>query len=237
MLHAGKILYGSDASKVIYYHDIHSKHSFTNMSTHVELFRKHIEILRKESFHTVELIKKKTNEVEITFDDGFRGIYENFSTLQDLKVPVRIFLIVDFIGKKEYLSKNEINELLACGLVRIGSHTLTHENLDKMHKDKAQSEVCDSKKKLEDLFGIEIDTLCYPRGKFSDEIVGLAKSCGYARQYSCLPGDYFDSFKPDILNRSLVQNANKEEFRLILHGGDKIFFKRYLKQQYRKNSL
>ena len=233
MLHLGDLLYGSRESKVIYYHDIHSKTRFTPMSTPLSLFEKHLEIIAEERFHVVDEIREEINETEITFDDGFRGLYENFSAILEHNVPVRVFLISDFIGQKDYLTRQEIEEMMATKLLKIGSHTLSHRNLDVMDDEEARKELCDSKKRLEDLFGTEIESICYPRGKFNDRTVEIARECGYEKQYSCLPGSYFRPFKPDMINRSLVQNAQEKEFRLILKGADHIFRKRYLQQQYR----
>ncbi len=236
MLGAGRLLYGNSGCRVIYYHDIHSKRSFTGMSTPLALFRRHLEIIREEAFRPVPSPGEGSREVEITFDDGFRGIYENFSILEEYGIPVRIFLVSDFIGKENYLAEKEISELLETGLVQIGSHTVSHRNLDTMEEREAAKEICDSKKRLEELFGVPVDTLCYPRGKFNDSTIRIAKECGYSLQYSCLPGSCTDPFKPGMVNRSLVQNADDFEFRSILYGADRIFYRRYLSQQYRRST-
>ena len=82
------------------------------------------------------------------------------------------------------------------------------------------------------MFGITVDTLCYPRGKFTDEVIELARAAGYEKQYTCLPGAYDHPFKKGLVNRSLIQHASQNEFGYILNGADRMFHKRYLKQQY-----
>ena len=124
--------------------------------------------------------------------------------------------------------------MLSTGLLRIGSHTKTHSDLDKLSNNEITNELKSSKDALEDIFGIEIDSLCYPRGRFTDTVVETAKSIGYKKQYSCLPGGYFEPFEEGLINRSLVQDATPQEFTLILKGADRIFHKRYLQQHYHK---
>ena len=232
LLYTGKIIYGDAKSKVIYYHDIHDNTKYTDMSTSIELFKKHMKILNKKGYKPVSHIKKEEKEIEITFDDGFRGIYENFAFFTENEIPLQIFLISGFIGKPDYLEKSQINRMLETGLLTIGSHTKTHRNLDSMDDKTALKELAESKKRLEDMFGIEIKNLCYPRGKFTERTIKLAKECGYEKQYCCLPGAYFEPFREGLVNRSLVQHADEAEFEKILDGADRIFFKRYLKQQF-----
>ena len=234
ILSFGSLLFKNDKSKVIYYHDIHDRKKYTDMSTPIELFKKHINILHECGYKPVSEIKNSEKEVEITFDDGFRGIYENFSFFVDNDIPVQIFLISSSIGEKGYLEKAQIEQMLETGLLTIGSHTVSHKNLDSMDETTAAHELRESKKSLEDMFGMEVKTLCFPRGKFSDTTIRLALELGYEKLYCCLPGDYYDPFKEGLINRSLVQHADETEFKRILQGADKIFFNRYLKQQYRR---
>lgn len=225
-------IYKNTASKVIFYHDIHALKAFTDMSTPIELFKKHISVLQEEGYTIVPEIQNPEEELLITFDDGFRGLYENFSFFIERKIPVKIFLIVDFIGQDNYLRKEEIKEMLNSGLLSIGSHTCSHPNLDTLASEEIHSELHDSKVLLEEMFDQNISEICYPRGKFSDDVIFVAKKVGYKTQYSCLPGALNTPFRRGVVNRSLVQNASPSEFKSILKGADKMFFKRYLRQQY-----
>ena len=225
-------LLANQDSKVIYYHDIHSTKRYTDMSTDIMLFRQHMNILKQKGYITVTNISSPKNEIEITFDDGFQGIYENFSLFLENKIPVRVFLISGFIGKKNYMDKNQIEELLKTGLFTIGSHTVCHENLNELDDNKAFYEIKKSKEDLEDMFGEEVDTFCYPRGRFTNKTIEHTWNAGYKRQYTCLPGSYLSPFRTGLINRSLVQHATIKEFSYILDGADRVFHKRYLNQQY-----
>ena len=52
------IFYFRKRSKVIFYHDIHSDKQFTEMSTSIDLFKKHIRILRNSGYDIVANITK-----------------------------------------------------------------------------------------------------------------------------------------------------------------------------------
>ena len=78
ILKLGKIIYNNDDSKIIFYHDVHSDKKYTDMSTPMELFKEHIKIIKENGFEIVPKITKKKNQIMITFDDGFKGLYDNF---------------------------------------------------------------------------------------------------------------------------------------------------------------
>jgi len=52
------LFYISKKSKVIFYHDIHSDKKYTDMSTPIELFKKHIKIIRENGY---EIVNEITN--------------------------------------------------------------------------------------------------------------------------------------------------------------------------------
>ena len=68
-----------------------------------------------------------------------------------------------------------------------------------------KNELENSKKLLERLLNNSVDAICFPEGKFNDAVVELAEGVGYKRQYSSLPGFYFNDFLPNVKRRSLVQ--------------------------------
>ena len=236
LLNIGALIYRDNSSKVIYYHDIHSDKSHTDMSTPLSLFERHVIEARELGYRFVPQIENDSKELEITFDDGFRGLYENFSFFLDRRIPVRVFIVSDFVGKKDYLAEKEILEMVETGLLQVGSHTKTHRNLDTLTPSETAKELSDSKKRLEDLLGSRIDTVCFPRGRFNDTVIEESKKAGYEKMYSCLPGPYREQPFPGVVHRSLVQHATPSDFRSVLKGGDRIYKKRYLAMHYRNGN-
>lgn len=233
LLKLSSYMYYNKDSKVIYYHDIHSDVAHTSMSTSLELFKSHIRVIEEEGYTIVDKLSNAEKEILITFDDGFRGLYENFSYFLEYQIPVKIFLIIDYLGKPNYLTKEEVNELLKTGLVTIGSHTLSHRNLDELSDNEIRKELGESKQRLEEMFDVEINEICYPRGRFNSKVVDLAKESGYRLQHSCLPGSFRKQFMNDVVRRNFVQHAQADEFMYHLRGAGEIFYRRYLKQQFK----
>jgi len=231
-LNMGALLYKNHDSKVIYYHDVHSRTAYTSMSTPINLFQQHMDIIEKEGYRVVKEIGQHEKEIEITFDDGFRGLYENFSWFVERKIPVKLFIVTDYIGKTDYLRAKEIQEMMDTGLLSIGSHGCSHRNLDTLDIKTLISELNDSKSRLENLFGNAVSSICFPRGRFSDLVLEESCKAGYTQLYSSLPGPYHKQFRHNLIHRSLAQHASPSEFSAILKGGDRIHFSRYLKMHY-----
>ena len=53
-------------SKVIFYHDIHSKKKYTSMSTSIRLFKKHIDIILENGYKIVPEINQKYGQFRRT---------------------------------------------------------------------------------------------------------------------------------------------------------------------------
>jgi peptidoglycan/xylan/chitin deacetylase (PgdA/CDA1 family) len=76
------------------------------------------------------------------------------------------------------MDAGEIREWLAAGQ-EIGSHSLTHRNLTKLAGPEAREQIMDSKKKLEDTFGVAVRNFAYPGGKSSPRVRDLVREAGY----------------------------------------------------------
>jgi len=72
--------------------------------------------------------------------------------------------------------------------MNIGSHSMSHKDLTKLSEDRIISEVYDSKKILEDKFGIKINNFCYPYGKFNRLVTNKVEKAGYIRAFTTKRG-------------------------------------------------
>ncbi|MBT3612627.1 MAG: polysaccharide deacetylase family protein [Flavobacteriales bacterium] len=220
-------------SRSLVYHDIHSDNCYTNMSTSLDMFIKHINIIREMGFKIVSEITKDEGQIQLTFDDGFLGIYDNISVINELDLPVKLFIITSFIGKPFHLDKNQLVELSNNPLITIGSHSHSHRRLNTLDKGELRYELTYSKKILEGLVGVPINDLCYPEGKFDKRVVKIARDVGYINQYSLIPGAFLTELFKNVRRRSLVQYANKKSFKSILKGGDDILERWYIKKHFK----
>ena len=224
----------SDDSKCIFYHDIHSENRFTDMSTPVDLFVKHINVIRDLGFEIVHEITKEKNQISISFDDGFKGLYENIGIINQLEIPVTIFVVSSFLDRDNFLSTNNLKELAKNKFIEIQSHTLSHAELPTLDSNSLHKELQKSKEILESICETEINSICFPKGMFDKSVIKKALEVGYDKQFSSLPGSYHSEVFLSVKRRSLVQFTSEKEFRSILRGGDNILYNWYYKKHFVK---
>jgi len=129
--------------------------------------------------------------VFLTFDDGFRDVFDHaLPLLREYRFRAIEFIVADLLGKTSewqardndtpgpLMDKAQIDEWLAAGN-EIGSHTLTHPFLTKISPAKAREEIISSKKKLENLFGQPIRHFCYPYGDWNQAVRDFVADAGY----------------------------------------------------------
>lgn len=129
--------------------------------------------------------------VVLTFDDGFRSVFEHaLQPLADHHFHATQFLVSHFIGKRNewdlrdgetpegLMDAAQVQDWLRAGH-RIGSHSLTHPRLTRLSLRDAQEEILASKKKLEDAFGVAVEDFCYPYGDWNEAVRDLVMEAGY----------------------------------------------------------
>lgn len=222
-------------SKILYYHDVYESENYRaldadiQMGTHISLFKKHIEAIRKEGFEIVPRITEPEGQVSIMFDDGFKGIWECRQYFYDNNIKPTVFLPVAFIGRKDkgILSADEILELQSHGF-NFESHSWSHIQLTGFNDKELVHELNDSKTALSELLSKDVTGLCMPLGFFTPHLLEKISEAGYKDIYSCIPGNYFD--RPfGTITRNLCQYASPLEVKLILHGGNEMLKSRYAK--------
>ena len=221
-------------SKVIFYHDIHDDRQYTNMSTPVKLFEQHIKIIRENGYEIVSDITHPIGQIEICFDDGFLGLYDNIELIKRLNIPMHLFVVSSFLGKEKYMNQKQLLELNDLEHIKISSHTHTHKLLSQISEKEVENELKESKEVLEDITSKKVDSICYPEGKFNSRVIEIATALGYNKQYSSIPGFYTDEFAKNVKKRSLVQFAEEKELKTILKGGDHILAFWYKLKHFRK---
>ena len=228
------LFYFKKRSKVIFYHDIHSDKKYTEMSTPIEVFKNHIQIILENGYEIVAEITKPIGQIEICFDDAFLGLFENIEMIKKLRIPIQLFVISSYLSKKNHINKEQLIELNYNSLFTISSHTRSHKILTDISDDEIIVELKDSKSELEEILGCEVSAICFPEGKFNNRVVQIANSLNYKKMYSCIPGFYYNEVFHMVKGRSLVQFANKTEFDSILKGGDHLLSFWYKYKYYKK---
>ena len=133
-----------------------------------------------------------SKKIVITFDDGRTSVFENaMEPLARHGFRAIQFIVADRVGRtnewdtvhghvaEPLMDAVQIREWLAAGH-EIGSHSMTHRNLTKLTETDARGQIFDSRKRLEDQFGIEVRHFCYPHGKWNERVRDLVAEAGYS---------------------------------------------------------
>lgn len=234
LLCSGSYYFKDRFSKVIYYHDIHGSEEdkYSDMSTSIALFIEHLNIIKSMGFEVVREITAPVNQIQINFDDGFRGLYEYNELLISHNVFPTVFIITSLVGEPNYLTWAELRILDEKGFI-VQSHTHLHKDLNTLNEEQLFRELSVSKLLLESNLQKEITEICFPKGLFNDLVLNVCAKVGYKKWYCSIPGNYQDYFKFKKLKyRNLVQFATPLDFRNIILGGLQVFKNRYSKQHY-----
>lgn len=132
-------------------------------------------LLTFERWQEADKIKKT---IFVTFDDGYKNNLTAFHILQKLKdvkfnPTATFFVISDFIGHSNRLTKTDLKMLAESGLISVQSHTATHPDLTKL--DNLKDELKGSKEKIEKITGKPVIALAYPYGNFNERVATETK--------------------------------------------------------------
>ncbi len=165
-----------------------------------ERFRRQLAALAHSGYSTASLSvltaacragQLMPDKVVISIDDGARNFFElGMQALAEYGFQAIQFLVAGQIGGiNEWDAKHghPVVPLMDAGQVRewlaegheIGSHSMTHRNLSKLSEPEARVQIIDSKKQLEDQFGVEVRHFCYPHGKCNGMTQGMVEEAGY----------------------------------------------------------
>ena len=113
-----------------------SKYPSTNIQ--MEVFKNQIEIIKKSnySFNNPDNFKeefdipKLNKEVLITIDDAFQSFYlEAWPYLKENKIPFILFVSTEPVGRRGYMTWDQIREVESEEFAFIGHHSHTHNYL------------------------------------------------------------------------------------------------------------
>ncbi len=118
------------------------------------------------TFEDLDHVDKIRKPVMLTFDDGYKDNYtELFPLLKKYNVKVTIFMITGAVGNQRSLTKAQIQEMQASGLVSFQSHTVDHLDMDTLTEAELEYQTRQSQLDLARITGKQSFVLCYPTGK------------------------------------------------------------------------
>lgn len=164
-----------------------------------KVFASQLEELNKNNYQTLFVSEAAINienknalsdkNVVLTFDDGYEDFYtQAFPLIKKYNVKTTLYIIINALGTKGYLTRAQVRELADSGLVEIGSHTFNHPDLRNLKNKDVKFEIESSKKILETITGKTVLTFCYPFGLYKPEFFKLTSEAQYLTAVSTIPG-------------------------------------------------
>jgi len=201
-------------------------------------FEKQIKWMKEQGFHFVTMRELQENwgnhpekTVAVTFDDGYLDNLTNaFPILDKYQAKATIYIVVDRhdrdwstykkahhdsgeLMQEPKLNDEQVKLLALSGLVEIGSHTVTHANLDKLNDEQCFMELLESKKQLERLIHQPVESFAYPFGIYSQRDADLAKQAGYKTAVTTKEG--IDSENYDFFQLQRIKISGKDSMKIV----------------------
>lgn len=218
---------------VLAYHDVDDSPDALDYSVTKAQLRGHVTWLREWGTEIIDLGELVTRVrrgddvsglASISFDDALFGVAsDGADVLAELGVSATVFTVAGSLGgdpswwpgASRVVSEAELRALVAAGH-RIGSHTSTHPSLPALDDDRLRRELCESRSRLRDIAGEEIDLLAYPSGHHDARVRRAARDAGYRAGFTFLNGRVDTDVDPFQLPRLTMTSAHQRG-RLARH--------------------
>jgi peptidoglycan/xylan/chitin deacetylase (PgdA/CDA1 family) len=117
--------------------------------------------------------------VAITFDDGCEtDLLTVVPILRALGFGATFYITVDFLGRRGYMSEEQLRELGNLGC-EIGCHSQTHAYLTDLDDAGLHREIVEAKQRLEEISGKKIKHFSCPGGRYDGRVANIARAAGY----------------------------------------------------------
>jgi len=164
----------------------------------VSVFREQIATLSdRYEFVSLETLATTTDpfrkRVAVTFDDGFRNVYENaLPVLDEFGVSATLFVCPAYIDgdnaaqlRRRHdlppsahdvaMTTDQLRDVAERDRYSVGNHTLSHPDLTSLpDRASVESEVIGARERLESLLGVSVDSFSYPYGAYDDPVATVA---------------------------------------------------------------
>ena len=157
--------------------------------------------------------------VVITFDDGCEtDLLFAAPRLLDAQCNATFFVVTTWIGRRGYLSLQQLRELRALGF-ELGAHSRTHAYLPDLDAVSLRSEIAQCKDELEQWVGERIEHFSCPGGRWSRGVGEVAREAGFRTVSTSRPGMLTHAADRFCLPRTaILDGMQPSEFARICHG-------------------
>jgi len=166
---------GDEGILSLMYHRFNeSKYPSTNIE--MDVFKSQIDMIKRSgysfndpnSFEKNYIVPKKNKEILLTIDDAFQSFYtEAWPYLKKNKIPFILFVSTEPVGKRGYMTWNQIKEIESETFALIGHHSHSHGYLIDESNDLFVQDIKMANKIFFKELGYIPSLFSYPFGEYS----------------------------------------------------------------------
>ncbi len=175
------------------------------LSVTLQHFESQIELLASQGYQGTTFTRAALDQIEgrvvaVTFDDGYRSVYEHARPILDRHgFPATVFIPTQLVkgqhqlawaGTDRWLDGPHEDELapmsidqlrsLADSGWEIGSHSLTHPKLPHLDDGELRDQLATSRRECTEMIGVECTSIAYPYGAVDDRVLSASEEAGYS---------------------------------------------------------
>lgn len=173
---------------IIYYHEVVEKgKGYSYQKIEKEKFAEQMRYLAESGYRSLFFSELEKGLPEkaliISFDDGFRTVYENAEPImRQYGLKGNIYLATGYIGTDpQYMSWEMVESLYRNQRFEMQAHTHNHVDIRMLSREEMQEEINRSNELFEEHLGYTPNTFCIPYGYYSHASVALLRECGSYR--------------------------------------------------------
>lgn len=212
--------------KVLYYHEVVEKgQGFSYQKIEKETFARQMDYLQAEGYETLyfsDLNKPlPAKAVIVSFDDGFRSIYENAAPIMEkYGIKGNVYLPTGYIGNDPHFMDWDMVQKLQEGNFEMQAHTHNHVDVRTLDEQALQEQIQASDELFREKLGYLPRAFCFPFGTYDRASVKRIRKTG---RYDYILGSYYGDLrvgkKGRILPRIGISNDDTiEDFEAKLQG-------------------
>ena len=165
---------------------------------HLEMIKQNeIKFINPSNFEDELKNNKKQRKVLITIDDGYQSFYKNaWPILKKSEIPFILFVSTREVGKKGYMSWEDIREIDKYDFVEIGNHSHSHDYLIDFTEVDIKDDLKKSISIFKDQLGKNSIFFSYPFGEYSSALKDIVIDLGFKYAFGQHSGvvDYTKNF-------------------------------------------
>ncbi len=161
---------------IMYHRFNESRYPSTNIQ--MDIFKEHINIIKNAGYNFLNpsllpkifFEEKPEKTFLLTIDDGYLSFYEHaWPYLKDNKIPFLIFISTEAVGKKGYMSWQQIKEIEKNEFVFIGNHSHSHDYLINFSFEEFKRDITKSIDIFKTNLGYNSIFFSYPFGEWNSK--------------------------------------------------------------------